>query len=439
MKKLTTISLLCVGFFISSGTVFADSNFQGCDQTNITGVFAPGAICPTGLDISRTLSGIQFIPHSISGSPTVVYFSFYKANFGTYVGSIAATTTDWTLDQPTFIDTSSLGLTYSAGDKPDWQICATPNVTCNGQSVTAKGDMTGSYTIWYWDANTPYGSHTTPISYDAPTLFATTTSPATVQFTYLVANTQWSPNPASTNQNPNLSGYELTFRNSKTLASKNVFGSLPDTSPGIHHVSTSVSLDQSGTYYSTIILNNWISGQATSDYRQVYSSNVSAVDYFGINFNDAIQTVTVGTTTCTSAASSSQCALFSGTADLGTCASYLFVPGACAFEDYSAIPQALSNSFPFAYVASIGAAWSNLQASTTANSPTLAFNLRDLGIGSTTALGNLQPNITVFSASTTKQYFSNGTFDALKGMAAIAIILETIYFIWRKTHGVITV
>jgi len=135
-------------------------------------------------------------------------------------------------------------------------------------------------------------------------------------------------------------------------------------------------------------------------------------------------------------ASSTACA-FSWGFNIGNCAAFLFIPNSSAFQSYSSLPLLIQGKFPFSYLYSMKDTWESLVASSTANSPSIVLNLHDLGIGSTTTMGNILPNFTGFSASTTKEYFPTGTFDLLKALASAALILTLFSDIFFTTKNLI--
>jgi len=106
--------------------------------------------------------------------------------------------------------------------------------------------------------------------------------------------------------------------------------------------------------------------------------------------------------------------------------SFLFVPSPSTVGQFSELPSLIGERFPFSFITSAVDTWEDLTASTTSNSPTYTINLHDLGIGSTTALGNILPNVTAFSSSTVMTYFPQGLFDALKALAGFAILLALV-------------
>lgn len=115
----------------------------------------------------------------------------------------------------------------------------------------------------------------------------------------------------------------------------------------------------------------------------------------------------------------------------------LFVPSSDSLINWVSLQDTLVTKFPFSYINSVINVFDNLQASSTQNSPEIKFNLHDLGIGSTSPIGNVLPNVTVFSSSTVEQYFGNTAFDLLKGLAAIAIILTLVADIFFTTRNLL--
>jgi len=271
------------------------------------------------------------------------------------------------------------------------------------------------------------GNNTTHIvRINTPVLYATTTSPAAISFDYYQSST--SPAVAT--------AYTMTFTNTLTYETKSVFGNLdsPYTTDGTYNESTTSPPLSDGTWKMTISLVAHFNGAPTVPYETI---NTAPDQWFGINFNNNVQTLTFGP--ATEQFASSTCAInFTGSFSFSDCMGYLFEPSAATLSAYQTLPAQFSAKFPFSYIAGIQATWNSLAASTTANSPTYAYNFHDLGIGSTTSLGNILPNETVFSASTTKQYFPAGTFNLLKGLASIAIILGLFADIFFGVKGLIT-
>lgn len=115
---------------------------------------------------------------------------------------------------------------------------------------------------------------------------------------------------------------------------------------------------------------------------------------------------------------------------------FVVVPTSDSVNQFATLGTDLQSRFPFSWFSTIVNTWNGLTASTTANSQTLEFRLHDLGIGSTTQMGNILPNVIVFSSSTVEQYFG-GNFDTWKNLGAIAILLTLIADIFFTTRNMI--
>jgi len=114
---------------------------------------------------------------------------------------------------------------------------------------------------------------------------------------------------------------------------------------------------------------------------------------------------------------------------------FLVVPTTNSLNQFNNLASTTKTRFPFSYLASIGSTWTGLTASTTANSPTLTYNLADLGIGSTSPIGNILPNIDVFSSTTVRTYIPDSIFNTLKFLAGLAILLTLIADIFFTTRN----
>lgn len=102
---------------------------------------------------------------------------------------------------------------------------------------------------------------------------------------------------------------------------------------------------------------------------------------------------------------------------------FLFVPNSSSLAGFASIQTVAQQKIPFSYFYSMKATWLSLVASSTANAPTYSFQLHDIGLGSTTPMGNILPNFVGFSSSTVTSYFPAGLFDVFKALASLAIIL----------------
>lgn len=104
--------------------------------------------------------------------------------------------------------------------------------------------------------------------------------------------------------------------------------------------------------------------------------------------------------------------------------SYLFVPDPTILNSFATLPTHVSSRFPFSWVSGVQTSIAALSATTsTTTMVSLAYNYHDLGIGSTTPMGNILPNITVFSRATIETYISPTLWDTFQTLIALAIWL----------------
>lgn len=98
---------------------------------------------------------------------------------------------------------------------------------------------------------------------------------------------------------------------------------------------------------------------------------------------------------------------------VGICdvAVYLFVPSIGVLQEFRDFGSTTQSKFPFSYIQGFGGVFSSLTASTTANIPKLSIGLGDLGIGSTTPLGNILPNFDLLSTTTVTEYLPSGVWS----------------------------
>jgi len=124
---------------------------------------------------------------------------------------------------------------------------------------------------------------------------------------------------------------------------------------------------------------------------------------------------------------SSSCGTSSGFLDVGyaMCAVgvYLFVPNSATFENFTNLSNAATERFPFSWVNQISETFESLSASSSSNFINLQINLHDLGIGTTSAMGNFLPNITILSTSTIYTYITPTQWSWFQSLIAIGIWL----------------
>jgi len=393
MKRLPLLLVAIVGsFFIGSQTTFASEFGLTWDGTHFASTTpTTGAFCLTDYP--------------------------YDSTWGAYGTGIVSPTSSSDFSTWTVSPAGALASAISRGrTSGDFYIqdCLTPSNPTQYAIFHVGGG--GSVTPVSLDGD----ESTHVINISEPALYSTTTSPVNVTFTWR----QGASNPAN--------GYKLNFVNSLTHQSFYSTGSFNDgAATGLNTESTSTPLTGDGTWKLSVSLISW-SPDVPGSYQ--YHIDTSDETWFGLNYNDNVTTVTLGPSCVVRDPSVCEVS-FAGTFDLGECVAYLIVPSSCnVIDNYREVPTTLSQRFPFAYIASIANTWSGLTASTTQNAPEFSYQLASVGLGSTTAMGNILPNVVVFSASTTKQYFPSGTFEALKSIFAIALILGTFSLIFSVSR-----
>jgi len=192
---------------------------------------------------------------------------------------------------------------------------------------------------------------------------------------------------------------------------------LPDTTTGTFNTATqSLAILENGSYSIT-----WWLRDPQNQYGTV---GVPHETTFSINASSSFfQTPAIKGINSTIASTS--CNInFLATFDLADCATYMTVPSSNVYGLYGSIPKLLASKFPFSYVASIQNTWKELSA-TASTTPTLSYNLHDIGIGSTTALGNFLPNIEIFSEATITTYLSDDILAIFRALIATVLISLT--------------
>jgi len=116
---------------------------------------------------------------------------------------------------------------------------------------------------------------------------------------------------------------------------------------------------------------------------------------------------------------------------------YLFIPNPTVLNNYASLPTLMSTKFPFSWLVAVKTAITALSAGG-GTTQEYTFNLHDLGLGSTTPLGNVLPNYTGFSSSTVFTYISPTIWAAGQALIAAALWLALgfdIYVTVRRRHA----
>jgi len=125
----------------------------------------------------------------------------------------------------------------------------------------------------------------------------------------------------------------------------------------------------------------------------------------------------------------------------GICTSFafLFVPSPDVLNNWSEIATTTQSKFPFSWIKQTKATIDALSASAS-TTPTYTIGLHDLGIGSTTAMGNVMPNITALSSSTIHTYIPDSAWNAMQlfmvGGLWVLLGIDIFYTIRRRHANV---
>jgi len=457
MKNVPFALLTVLGaFFIFPVFAHAQVIFENTDDdTNFT--IIDGATGGSTVSVYQTLTAqetgtidnVRFYASRNTSGSTKTFSAEVRDNTGVFVCRLFTTTEgdpefdsinigagnqgliEWGNITPTFFPCTGVTVNQGTSYRIYW------NYNVSGASVDGemytKGTTPNSFFFQATDGALPPvpdgQTQTRVVSITAPVNYSTTTSPVEVAIWYYIEPGETDP----------VTGYGLTF-NKFAIAGLSggylqEYFDLPATTTGYHYATTSIDMSTlpNGTWRIDARLNTYDSTVATPN---IYWFDRDVSSYFGLNNHDNYQRTEFGPPTISYASTS--CAIsFAGTFNLNDCVGYLFTPTQNVGLTYQGISTDFQQKFPFSYFYSIANTWQNLNAGASGQSPTYTYDFADLGIGSTTPMGNLLPNITVFSASTTEEYFPTGTFDLLKGLAQIAIILTFFGYMFFEIRNLI--
>jgi len=196
----------------------------------------------------------------------------------------------------------------------------------------------------------------------------------------------------------------------------------------------------------------WFGGAAlpgsasTSGTVQALAFNLSGDGFFGptegVSFGDLNATTTSDyslfqdTASSTLAVIAARCAGSNIFAEsLCSAAVFLFVPSAEVMNGFTSIPADAATRFPFSWIAGAKTEFDSLTVSSTTAMTALAYNFADLGIGSTSPMGNILPNVTVFSKDTIETYISPSLWATFQTLIAAGMWLGFFFFEFNRARG----
>jgi len=456
-RKIPLLLLLLGVFFVGPYVTNAAVILQETDETS-TYKIVDGATGGTYIYVYQTLTAltngpIKFIEfyggRNTSGTSKYLRFEIQSAT-GTPICSIgqwdttgnntnefneiptggSASLLTWTTDGIAGSDCDTTSLT--AGTQYRIRLGYTVDGAFMDGEFFTKGTSPSTFFFRAYDEGQgpEGGSNTRVLRVVTPLLYATTTSPVTVSFDYY-------------NGTPdNATGYKAEAWKIESLGySQSVtwWEDLATTTAGTWNFSTTTTMLPVGTWKVTFTLTAKPPQNAGIEYWYFNQADGANEVIFGVDVSTLTnyQNVVSGPAVFQGYASTSCQINFLGTFNLSDCVGYLFLPTQNIYQTYQTIPQTFATKFPFSYAYSVAQVWQQLSYDGDENAPTLEYNLHDLGIGSTSPMGNFLPNVTVFSASTTKEYFPEGTFDLLKSLAEIAIILSFFLYMFFEIKQLI--
>jgi len=413
MKKALGTGILVLGAFFVATPTYATTTAYFTSSSN-------SDIYVSNPSDTGSFYGCLFIGTSPTALNSLPFNSGGTAGF-VVVGSSTNIISQYTpLDAPY----STPLLTYLNANPGDYTMLG-----ASGGSGSCLGDVLLNSTVegtFYWNNGytpTPNGDgdfSTHIIRITSPAAYSTTTSPIPIGFDIYAASTS-----------PPM-GYDITFVNTLTFVSTSTSGWLVDSGfssadyDSVFHVATSTPLSGDGTWKMTISL--WTGGNGGPDpdpagTQYTYFGH-ALTSWFGLNFNDNTQRVFFPDLATFQGYASSSCAInFLGSFSLSDCMGYLFYPAPNTLLAYPSLYLTIQEKIPFSYFFSIANTWSSLAASTTANTPTYSFALHDLGIGSSSPMGNILPNFNGLSSTTVGTYLSPTLLALFKALATAAIYL----------------
>jgi len=218
--------------------------------------------------------------------------------------------------------------------------------------------------------------------------------------------------------------YILTLYNFVTGAYSNSTGTLSSVATLQHLIqTTSLTVPNAGTYTLTIGI-----------LKPNSPHNLTVGATYDVTFNAVSQSVPVPPPIAINTTyASTSCAInFLGSFSLSECVGYLLVPSSNIYNLYGGIPTLLGTKFPFSYITSVQNTWKDLSI-VNGTAPVLNYNLHDLGLGSTTPLGNLMPNFELFSEDTVTTYLNPTILDLFKSLVATVLVLLTFLNIYAHS------
>jgi len=206
-----------------------------------------------------------------------------------------------------------------------------------------------------------------------------------------------------------------------------------------------------GNYWVDITNVSGINGGAETYYAPlvrasaVWSAPPPPIDWSAITFPTVYSTTSPAIAASSSlwanldlASTTLQCATGNIFTDgLCTAFSFLFVPDPNTLNNYTTFTAMLETKFPFSWMYQVQTAITGLTASSTSNFQTASLNLASLGVGSTTAIGNILPDVDVLSTTTIEKFMPSGMWSSIQALIAAALWLSLGLYIFYEVRGLL--
>jgi len=115
--------------------------------------------------------------------------------------------------------------------------------------------------------------------------------------------------------------------------------------------------------------------------------------------------------------------------------SFLFIPSTEVLDGFTGIPAVAATRFPFSWISGMKTTIDGMSVSSTTAMTALAYNFHDLGIGSSTPMGNILPNMEVFSKNTIETYISPSLWATFQTLIAAGMWLGFFFFEFNRARG----
>jgi len=131
-----------------------------------------------------------------------------------------------------------------------------------------------------------------------------------------------------------------------------------------------------------------------------------------------------------------QCSQSGNIFSYGICVafSYLFLPSPQVLNEWGTLASTSAQHFPISWFYEVRDAFSGITASSSTMTE-FEFSMHDLGLGSTTAIGNVLPDATIFSTSTITHFMPAGVWVAIQALMAAALWLGLAADIWFTSRN----